>query len=222
MTIFSKLIPLVSFASLLLVDAGRAQESQPTIYRFKGTTAAIYGNTRSSCVSSSLGINAFSSVRRDGPVEYTQRERMVSIRYNVTDVCAKMRLEMSADLPATDAYLPSTLDSAHVSVTGSARIRKCTYSGPIVCESVWVPLTLQASVTGDPELYSTSRTRSLARIGTQLITRQYRNRVVAGTAEFSLQIGDHTASAENLEAYLDFERDGSITIEELPRDPASP
>jgi hypothetical protein len=220
MTITSKLIPIVMFASLALVGSGQAQEHQRTVYRFAGTMATIYGNTRSSCVSSSLGIYAFDSVRREG--ESTQAQRTVSITYHVTDLCTKMRLEMSADLPAPDAYLPSTLDTANVSVSATVLVRKCTFDGPAVCTSLRVPLTLQANLYGDPELYSTSRSRTVSRVGSQLITSQSRTRYVAAEAELSLQIGDHTASAENLEGYLNFERDGTVIVEELPRDPASP
>jgi hypothetical protein len=186
---------------------------------FQDGNADITANATTECERSSLAIYAFDKVRRYEPGSVTQAQRAVTVIYGVQNWCEGTLLEVKAQVPAPDAYLPSTLDTARVTLSTSVRVRRCKYNSTPLCENPTVPLTLTAVWSGDPELYATSRQSSVSRIATQLIKSRTRDRLVAADVQFSLQIDGHTAPTDNVSAHLRHTSQGEITIDELPRDP---
>jgi hypothetical protein len=215
----SKFAPLLSLAALFLAPPSQAQSLQVTTMRFQDGNADITGNGSTGCERSSLAIYAFDNVRRYGPGGTTQAQRSVTVLYGTQNWCEGTSLEVKAQVLAPDAYLPSTLDTARVTLSASVPARRCKFSDTPHCEFVMVPLALEAVWTGDPQLYANSRQSSVSRIATQLIKSRTRDRIVAADVEFSLQIDGLAATTDNISANLRHTSTGEITIEELPRDP---
>jgi hypothetical protein len=215
----SRILSLLSLAALTQAGPSQAQELQRTTLRVDGISADATASSTTDCEQSSLAVYAFDSVRRYGPAGETQAERSVTIIYHTINWCEGTRLELNTQLPAPDANLPSTLDTASVTLAAPVRVRRCSFSGTIRCENVTVPLTLQAVWSGDPALYAVSRQRSVRRMGPVFMTSRSRDRLVAADVELSLQVDGHTALTNNISAYLRHTRDGEITIQELPSDP---
>lgn len=219
----SKLAPLLALAALSLAPPpSQAQDLQRTTMRFQDGNADITGNSSSDCERSSLAIYAFDKVRRDGPDGSTIAQRAVTVLYAVQNWCNGTGLEVKAQVPAPNANLPSSLDTASVDLSASVPARVCNYGATPQCEFVFVPLTLQAVWTGDPKLYANSRQSSVTRVSTQLIRSRTRDRLVAADVQFSLQINGAAARTDNISAHLRHTSQGEITIDEIPRDPATP